>query len=513
MCLSHNIDSRPPGSPSLAAALRPNHALQLSVELQESPLFLRVSDCASGEVLVELDGTTNKLELREGEDPSNPTRAALSQIADQLVTALAKPQPLLKHSPAAAIPTALEYRMTEGAKDEQRKTRRKLWDLAHKLHCPVIGTCLDTDELRGIARKVAAQSLDRVTDYDIHVGFVAAAEDKNPLSLATHKVLEKKYARHVKRFARAKTVEKLTELWDKGLACGEVAATLWATMTHPRCDSELKARAFEEIHMLSHQIGAGQRADLKRLTQAEAELVQLRRDFDSAQHRHRHQLEARDQQLLELQKRLQDTEQQRREFAASTAQLRNEISELHTRAAQRHSEQLATELAERKQQLSKTLQRLEVQQRALATAELRATTLHTDNKELAAECAAMEQFITQSLNVCDGCEQSACEDNPDLAGRRILCVGGRVRLIEQYREMVTRCNGRFEHYDGGVEDNRQRLDALLLSADAVVCATDSVSHDAYYRLKRYCKRYEKPHVFLRSSGISSFTRALVGMTG
>jgi hypothetical protein len=79
--------------------------------------------------------------------------------------------------------------------------------------------------------------------------------------------------------------------------------------------------------------------------------------------------------------------------------------------------------------------------------------------------------------------------------------------------MVTRCNGRFEHYDGGVEDNRQRLDSLLSSADAVVCATDSVSHDAYYRLKRFCKRHAKPHVFVRGSGISSFTRALYSMTG
>jgi hypothetical protein len=95
----------------------------------------------------------------------------------------------------------------------------------------------------------------------------------------------------------------------------------------------------------------------------------------------------------------------------------------------------------------------------------------------------------------------------------VLCVGGRQRLIEQYRKLVVRCNGRFEHYDGGKEDNRQRLDALLSSADAVVCATDSVSHDAYYRLKRFCKKVEKPHVFMRGSGVSSFTRAIYRAAG
>jgi len=414
--------------------------------------------------------------------------------------------------PAGLTPKAVDEKITE-TRQGRRKIRRKLWELAHKLHCPVIGTCLDTDELRSIARKVGAQSPDNITDYDIHVGFVAAADEKNALSLATHKALDKKYVRHIKRFSRAKSVEQLIQLWDKGFSCGEVSPTLWAALTHPLCDDELKARAFEEIHMLSHQIGAGQRADLKRLNQAEAELVQLRRDADSAQRRQHRELKAREQRLVELEKRLQDSERQRREFVASTSQLRDEVNQLRAQTDQRHVARLTTELAERKQQLAASMQQLKTQGQALSAAERKAATLRNDRKELAAECAAMERFITQSLNVCNGCEQLACDDNPDLGGRRILCVGGRVRLIEQYREMVTRCNGRFDHYDGGIEDNRQRLDALLLSADAVVCATDSVSHDAYYRLKRYCKRHETPHVFLRSSGISSFTRALIGMSG
>gem|GEM_PF-4498849 len=35
----------------------------------------------------------------------------------------------------------------------------KLWELHHKLHCPVIGTCLHVDELRklGQERQAAAE--------------------------------------------------------------------------------------------------------------------------------------------------------------------------------------------------------------------------------------------------------------------------------------------------------------------------------------------------------------------
>jgi hypothetical protein len=392
-----------------------------------------------------------------------------------------------------------------------RKTRCRLWELPHKLHCPVIGTCLDADELRRIAVKAGARPSGELTDYDIHVGFVSAADEKNGLSLATHKALEKKYATQIRRFARAKTLDQLTAAWHEGLARGEVPGALWATLTHAKCNDALMTLAFEEIHMLSHQIGAGQRADLKRLTEAEQELRTLQRDFDAAQKRQRRQLEERELRILQLEHELAEANQQRRDLAARETGFVHDIAELKNSSTQRYVERLTTALFDHERRLAGLQQQAEAMEAALTSAEKELSDLQAENTELAAECSAMERFIAQSLNVCEHCEGPEPEDNPDLGGRRILCVGGRNRLIEHYRELVTRCNGRFEHYDGGLEDNRQRLDALLSSADAVVCATDTVSHDAYYRLKRFCKRNEKPHVFLRGSGISSFTRALYGM--
>lgn len=32
---------------------------------------------------------------------------------------------------------------------------------------------------------------------------------------------------------------------------------------------------------------------------------------------------------------------------------------------------------------------------------------------------------------CEGCDELGCANHPDLRGRRILCVGGRARPIEQ----------------------------------------------------------------------------------
>lgn len=42
----------------------------------------------------------------------------------------------------------------------------------------------------------------------------------------------------------------------------------------------------------------------------------------------------------------------------------------------------------------------------------------------------------------------------------------------------------------------------------MLCPADCVSHDAYQRAKRHCKRLAKPCVLIERSGISAFARAL-----
>jgi hypothetical protein len=418
---------------------------------------------------------------------------------------------LPRHLPAAAAARSAAAESAPATPEPARKTRRKLWELPHKLHCPVIGTCLDAAELRRIARKARAQADGNLSDYDVHVSFVAAADDKNPLSLAAHKALEKKFASQVRRFARARSSEQLTGLWDQALALGDIPGALWATLTHSKCDTALRMRCFEEVHMLSHQIGAGQHADLRRLNEAERERDELKRAFDDLQRRTRRQLEDREQRIVGLEHRLRDVDDERRRLSALQAALCDELAELRRSHAQRRITALQAELTEQRQQRAQAEQAGERWQAACEAAERRVGALEADCRDLTAECRAMERLLDQSLGGCDACAEQDCGVPPDLAGRRILCVGGRNRLIEQYRELVARCNGRFEHHDGGVEDNRQRLGALLSAADAVVCPVDCVSHDAYYRLKRFCKRHRKPHVFLPSSGISAFVRALDSM--
>jgi hypothetical protein len=117
-------------------------------------------------------------------------------------------------------------------------------------------------------------------------------------------------------------------------------------------------------------------------------------------------------------------------------------------------------------------------------------------------CGAEEEVAAPDCdNACDSCGEA-------LAGRCVLCVGGRVPLLPQYRQLADRLGVRLIHHDGGKEESMARLPALLASSDAVICPTDCVSHRAYYQLKQHCKQARKPCVLVKRSGVASFAAAL-----
>jgi len=56
--------------------------------------------------------------------------------------------------------------MTNGrSRSVGKKGAVKLWELHHKFHCPVIGTCLHVDELRKLASGSGAAGRGRCRDH------------------------------------------------------------------------------------------------------------------------------------------------------------------------------------------------------------------------------------------------------------------------------------------------------------------------------------------------------------
>lgn len=416
-----------------------------------------------------------------------------------------EPEPALGAPAAAAAPETAPSGRSKAA-------RRRLWELGHKYHCPIIGTCLEVDELRRIARKVQAEPKGTLSDYQVHVGFVATAEDKNALSIAVNKALERKYAREIRRFAEARSTSEVEALWREALAHGAVQGAFWALMTHPQADAELRTRAYEDVHMLSHQIGAGLSADLRALAEAREQLQALRRSSAAETERCTTRLAEKNRRIEALTARvgeLEGVEQAHREALARIASLEqgDVISALRAQLAALEAEH-ETE-ARRRAALEL---RADALQGALQEAEADLEGLRRQLDERDRTCEALEQVVLTAAETpasySDECAECAHGEGLDLDGRRVLCVGGRSGLAARYRELVERCNGELIRHDGGLEDNPQRLQALLASADAVVCPSDAVSHEAYTRTKRYCKRMGKPCVLTPRSGVGAFAEAL-----
>jgi hypothetical protein len=121
---------------------------------------------------------------------------------------------------------------------------------------------------------------------------------------------------------------------------------------------------------------------------------------------------------------------------------------------------------------------------------------------------AMERLWASENSPAPACDGQCNVCPGSLRGRCVLCVGGRLPLLPQYRQLAERLGVRLIHHDGGKEESLSRLPALLASSDAVICPTDCVGHLAYYQLKQHCKQAGKPCVLVKSSGVASFADAL-----
>ncbi|AVR97993.1 DUF2325 domain-containing protein [Pseudoduganella armeniaca] len=377
----------------------------------------------------------------------------------------------------------------------QTSRRRRIWELSHTCHCPLIGVCIPLGALRKLVGKVAGGKV-LADDYEVHVGAVSECGTRNRLSEAVQKELERRFAPVIARFRAARTTEQLAELWQGAVASGDVAGAFWAGLSHPRCAPELEEKMCRDLHMIQHQAGACTRADLHRFNAVVDENASLSRELARLQQRNATmQLERTAEQdkhaaaLMQLRAQLVGRDSIIDSLRQELEQLRNAIPGLETR------ERLAQRLAqtdERERALRgqiADLRKLLLQ----AQAQLEAATPAAPADEPAVPPAVVEHIIRLPIR---------------LAERSVLCVGGRSGNVATYRAMIEKTGAQFAHHDGGLEDNAGKLEASLAAADLVICQTGCISHSAYWRVKDFCKRTGKRCVFIDNPSISSLQRGL-----
>ena len=408
--------------------------------------------------------------------------------------------PFKRHlSPLTASPEH-EHECCEGHEPLDAGTspvnaRTKLAQLDRHLHCSVIGTCMSTAELRRLmARFISVQG---ASDLDIHHHAVALAGKDGDAAKTLHKALDHRHASTLKTFAAARDAAALSAAWDEASRQGEIPGAYWAVLTHRQVTPELRQRVFGEVHMLSHLVGAANRADIRRLVALERDNAELHERLERELQRRQELIDERDefgtrlqQQALEFERQLAS---QRVAAQASASDAPDQaVIAVHTERRER-AEHVAAIALEEAARLQGELDHLRQHTQALS-------------QELSAAEGELRQLSAQD-------DQDRHEGVKLLAGllkqQRILYVGGRPSSTPAIRDLVMRHGGEFLHHDGGLEVRKGLLAAAVPKSDLVVFPVDCIDHDSALNLKRLSERHGIPFVALRKASVASFAAGLM----
>lgn len=386
--------------------------------------------------------------------------------------------------------------------------RLHIWQIAEKMHCSVLGTCLPLGEFIAIGRRMGYKLDPKASPHEIHAWAVDQMVAPNELARRVDKAIEKRYGAVAQRVRAARSESEVETRWRQVHGEGLIAGAYWGAMTHPLSGDTLRWRIFGEIHMLSHLIGASRRADLCRLHELE---------LTTAEQSLRHQQLAADYgSLLKKNKRLaaelSAQQDQTKQLEKKLAEAQERVTAIEVRTQSREREARIAELEELL--VAARAERASAQSRA---AELRAQLQEatTDNErkrgqlqELAAENGALELEITRNAV---GLPEEPTPELGSLQGMRLLYVGGRTNLVPYYRSLIEDRGGRFLHHDGGLEQSLEAVTRVLCNVDVVICPVDCVSHAACLLAKQACRNLGKAFIPLRSAGLSSLARAVHAM--
>jgi hypothetical protein len=384
-------------------------------------------------------------------------------------------------------------------KAAQTTRRTRIWEFGTNLHCSIIGTCLSTAELRHVLDKLKISGAAIASDHELHsVGVMLAGRRQGGGAKFLQKALDRRHRSAIARCARAKGSADLLALWEESLKQGDIPGAYWAVLTHPVTTEAVVKRVFGDVHMLSHLVGAANRADIRRLRQLEQENAALLTKIERQQLQLRDGFAVRDQSIRRLNEMLarQDNEQPDRsdldEKQDDIEAADNVIRDLQRRLARETArgdrmERRFNEASASSRTKDRMLQRLQE--------ELEAT-----RHELALVETHLDEVVGQS-----GPAPGAVLN---LSGVTLLYVGGRASRIPRLKALVERAGARFLHHDGGLEQNVGLLPSLVSRADHVTFPVDCVSHDAAATIKRLCRQTGRPYQPLRSASLTCLLSVL-----
>ena len=382
----------------------------------------------------------------------------------------------------------------------QTPRRSRIWELAETLHCSIVGTCLSNAELRHALARLGVNGIEAADDHELHVVGVMLGGRRDAGAKLLQRALDRRHAIAIKQYAKARDEDALRQLWDASMRSGDIPGAYWALLSHPAATEAIVKKAFQDVHMLSHLVGAANRADIRRLRQLEEEKGALTEKLHRQQQQLRDGFTSRDETIRQLNKLLAD-HHSAGEPAANPADCREEDG------ARRVIADLNRKLGQETTRRERLEQRLNAMSDGMRTLEASFQAAQVERDALRREIESLEDHIAGLLQPATGNGEAAL----DLSTRTILYVGGRPNQIPQLKALVERTGARFLHHDGGIEHNSSLLPGLISRADVLLFPIDCISHDAVATLKRLCRQLEKPYLPLRAASLATLASSLAGI--
>lgn len=365
--------------------------------------------------------------------------------------------------------------------------RSRLWELSGSFHCSVIGTCLTTGELRQTMSKLLQRDVSAFSDHELHSQAVCLCGQQNPAAKLLQKALDRRHQPTINRFGRLQGEAAVMAAWAEALKAGDIPGAYWAVLTHPDTGPVGLRRAFGDVHMLSHLVGAANRADIRRLTALEAENAELAAKVERQQRRLLDMTAERDALRRQLATLALEAPPRDEAASATLVGMRTLVTELQNR--------LAGETA-RREHLERRVAELDAAGR--------------ESAERARDAAALAEALRREIALLDPGEEEdgASAAPPPLPAHTVLYVGGRPASTHRIRQVLAAAGGRLLTHDGGRDEHISLLPGLIGQAAHVVFPVDCVSHDAMLTIKRLCRQSGTPWSPLRSTGLAPFLAAI-----
>jgi hypothetical protein len=374
----------------------------------------------------------------------------------------------------------------------QEKHRRKIWELSGTLHCSVVGTCLSAAEIRQLLIRLKSVDAETASDHDLHGQGVLLARQRDIGGKLLNKALDRRHHLAINQFAKERSADALRGLWRDAVKRGDIPGAYWAVLTHPDCSDELVRLVFGEVHMLSHLVGAANRADIRRLHQLEQDNAALVAKVERQQTRLRDTATRHEAEMRALSDALA------RQFAAPTSEEARPPAASPDPAIAALERRLAAEAARRE----RAERRLDASASALRDSEAARRAAAQERDALRAELAAAEENLQALL--ADGLAGRPA----DIGGLSVLYIGGRPQQVNRLRALSERGAAHFLHHDGGIDERSGLLPGLISRADVALFPVDCVSHEAALMVKRLCRQSGKPWLPLRTASVTAFLAAL-----